>query len=139
MAKPTPRVFTISREVTCLFCFFYHPLHGICILFRDRLHCHGRPGFKCYPSPVIDTQHMLHTLNFTIRMRIFLLHILHTLMHLVKSQHGSRRHQTPPSVWCCSLAGYLEYTPSSVAYSCPFCANVMSSTKPEVHNISQRR
>jgi len=64
---------------------------------------------------------------------------------------------TPPPVQCCPLVGRFEYTPrcqiradpveslwvytlfSIVAYSWPLCANMTSSTNPEVHNVSQRR
>ena len=66
------------------------------------------------------------------------------------SQQGNRRYQTQPPVGCCPGASVWvyatelnpSYSPLSLhcVASCfwPLCANVTSSIKPELHNISQR-
>ena len=58
------------------------------------------------------------------------------------NKQGSRRYRTPPTVRCFPSVGQFEYTvtnPRCVAYSWPLCTNMTPSTKPEVHNVSQRR
>ena len=45
----------------------------------------------------------------------------------------------PLSNLYCHLVSHFEYTRFCVAHSWPLCAKVSSSTKPEVHNVSQRR
>ena len=72
----------------------------------------------------------------------------------LKNITGICRYQTLPLIWCWPLVGefkycrgvkswrpllsYLEYMPFCVTYSRPLCTSVASSTKPELHNVSQR-
>ena len=54
-------------------------------------------------------------------------------------KHGYRRYQTPPPVRYCPSVGQFEYTPFISGHYVQICANITSSTKPVVHNVSLQR
>jgi len=53
---------------------------------------------------------------------------------------GNRGHQIPPPLRCCPWWVTLSRRPIAFASPLPgrLCANMTSSTKPEVHNVTQR-